>query len=624
MKAWQLAAGLLTHLLALSPRDAHASTSNTKRWEHRKARLDESKHSEEFFRFVTRPDLDAPRWNLTVYDDANVSPGHWFLAPYEEVQQATTSDAWNAPHIYDAKGDLIWSGAYLFDGYSIFDFRVSTVGEDPMLTLLSFHEQKAVILDKEYNIFREVSLERPDPEDDRTRMNMHEFTTVEDGTKALYLTVTPMDASKEFSAAIDYDGECRAQYDGFVELDTETWEPTFVWNSYGHIGLDESFVTQDPLETRCDGGTPWDFLHFNSIDKFANGDYLLSGRRSNALYRISPKDNSIVWRLGGRKSDFDLKDGLIFSGQHSAKIYEENDAQLLISFLDNAFGPGDPQTTNDASRGLLLSLDTKAMTAELVQEFKHPHHGYAEGQGNLQWLPDGHAWISWRDRALSTEHAADGTLLMEASFKAGVRTYRSFKHHWVGRPSAPPDLRSAAVQYPDGGRATIVSMSWNGATEVEEWNVYKTNPVGGHKKLVANVPRTGFETTVWVDGYHPNIVVEALNYAGTVLSTSSVTATVPTRYQLDDVNNHVSLLRKVAGNPIVAFLVGMIVTIAAALGAYGVMKQESIRRSLRKTHVYQPVAGEGDKDGDDFDIRDTSLETLRPRGESLGESGVKH
>lgn len=619
MKAWL--AACLTRLIFWTP-NVHASTSNSRRWEHRKAHLDESKHTEEFFRFVTRPDLDAPRWNLTLYDEAGISPGFWFLAPYEEVEQATASDAWNAPHIYDGNGDLIWSGAYLFSGYSIFDFRVSQVGEEPMLTLLNFHDKKAIVLDKEYNVYKEISLEEPDPEDERTAMNMHEFTTVEDGTKALYLTVTPKKASEEFSAAIDYEGKCWAQYDGFVELDTETWEPTFLWNAYGHIGLDESFVTQDSPEERCDGGKPWDFLHFNSIDKFANGDYLLSGRRSNALYRISRKDNSIVWRLGGRKSDFDLKDGLMFSGQHSAKIYEENGKHLLISFLDNAYGPGDPQTTNDASRGLLLSLDTKAMTAELVQEFKHPQHGYAEGQGNLQWLPDGHAWISWRDKALQTEHAADGTLLMEASFKAGVRTYRSFKSYWVGRPSSPPDVRSAAVQSKDGTRSTIVSMSWNGATEVEEWNVYKTDSVGGHKKLVANVPRNGFETGVWIDGYIPNIVVEAINYAGTALGESGVAATVPTRYQLDSVDNHVSWLRRLAGNPVVTFLIGMIVTVAAVLGAYGVIKQEGIRNSLRKRYAYQSVA-EGDKDGSEFELRDTSMDSLRPREGSLGESGVK-
>jgi hypothetical protein len=115
---------------------------------------------------------------------------------------------------------------------------------------------------------------------DETGLNMHEFTTVDDGTRgehtssfvlsivliltnlaaALYLTVTPRKASKQQSAAIGYDGECYTKFDGFAEVDTKTWEITHSWNSQGHIGLDESYVTTDPLEERCTGGA-WDFLY---------------------------------------------------------------------------------------------------------------------------------------------------------------------------------------------------------------------------------------------------------------------------------------------------------------------------------------------------------------------------
>lgn len=46
--------------------------------------------------------------------------------------------------------------------------------------------------------------------------------------------------------------------------------------------------------------------HGNSIEKLPDGDYLLSGRRTYAVYKISHKDGSIVWRLGGKKSDFKI------------------------------------------------------------------------------------------------------------------------------------------------------------------------------------------------------------------------------------------------------------------------------------------------------------------------------
>ena len=308
--------------------------------------------------------------------------------------------------------------------------------------------------------------------------------------------------------------------------------------------------------------------HLNSIDKFPDGDYLLSGRRSNTIYKVSANDGSIVWRLGGHKSDFDIP--IIFSGQHAAKIYSQNDTHTLISFLDNAYGPGDPKTTHDASRGLLLSIATKTKQVEVVQEFKHPHHQYAKGQGNVQWLEEtGHAWTCWQGRALHTEHTLDGSLIMEAEFKAGVRNYRSFKFPWVGRPSDPPDVRSAAVQSPEGVISTIVAMSWNGATEVHEWNVYSTNPTGLNKTLVAQAKRSGFETTTWVEGYISHLVVEAVDIRGTTLGESEGTATVPTLDELAEAIYTPWSLTGMLRDPIVLFVLGMIASAAVCLGTWG-------------------------------------------------------
>lgn len=81
---------VLLVLAILDPSNA----ATGKRWEHRKVELDDSRHAEEFFTFATRPDLDAPRWNITIYDEAAVTPGYWFVAPYEEVEQENGSAAW--------------------------------------------------------------------------------------------------------------------------------------------------------------------------------------------------------------------------------------------------------------------------------------------------------------------------------------------------------------------------------------------------------------------------------------------------------------------------------------------------------------------------------------------------
>lgn len=78
-------------------------------------------------RYITRPDIVSPRWQVTVHDKTNIAPGYWFTAPYEKIGERKPGGAWIGPHIYDSNGDLIWSGAYLYDDRNIMDFKLSNV-----------------------------------------------------------------------------------------------------------------------------------------------------------------------------------------------------------------------------------------------------------------------------------------------------------------------------------------------------------------------------------------------------------------------------------------------------------------------------------------------------------------
>lgn len=76
----------------------------------------------------------------------------------------------------------------------------------------------------------------------------------------------------------------------------------------------------DPLDSTKRTGTfkemcqdEWEILHLNAIDKFDDGDYLLSARHMDAIYKISHKDGSIVWQLGGLKNDFEFPDPVRFA-----------------------------------------------------------------------------------------------------------------------------------------------------------------------------------------------------------------------------------------------------------------------------------------------------------------------
>ncbi len=211
---------------------------------------------------------------------------------------------------------------------------------------------------------------------------------------------------------------------------------------------------------------------------------------------------------------------------------------------------------------------------------------------------------------------------MEAQFKAGVRNYRSFKYEWVGRPSQPPDVRSAALQEIDGSISTIVSVSWNGATEVHEWNIYEANPSGMERTLIDTVPRTGFETTTWLDGYFSHVVVEAVDKAGEKLGEAVVFATVPTLEQLVDFDSDPSWLETLVQHPAIPFGIGVIVSACAVIGAWGVLvargRKEVLPRWKKDQQAYQTVSSTDMDELDDYDktvSKDPSTDEVLQRDE---------
>ena len=68
---------------------------------------------------------------------------------------------------------------------------------------------------------------------------------------------------------------------------------------------------------------------------------------------------------------------------------------------------------------------------------------------------------------------------------------------------------------------TVVYVSWNGATEVLSWRLYKSNSNGKRTEIVASARRLGFETILSYPSYASNVIAEALDANGSTLGTSS-------------------------------------------------------------------------------------------------------
>jgi hypothetical protein len=89
-------------------------------------------------------------------------------------------------------------------------------------------------------------------------------------------------------------------------------------------------------------------------------------RYTSTIYKISGVDGSIIWRLGGRLSDF--KQDFNFSSQHDAKFHSYNSTVTIISFLDNASDELDrqpPTARTSAVKMVALYEYTTPMTAKV-------------------------------------------------------------------------------------------------------------------------------------------------------------------------------------------------------------------------------------------------------------------
>lgn len=267
----------------------------------------------------------------------------------------------------------------------------------------------------------------------------------------------------------------------------------------------------------------WDYFHINSVDKDADGDYLISARDACAVHKINGTTGEIIWRLGGRKSDFELGPNVPFCFQHHARFVERNNEEEIISLFDNsAHGTenhrGHEVHTHPFSQGKVISINTATATARIVQAFQPPDGLLSKSQGSTQLLPNGNALVNWGSEGAMTEFTSDGTPIFHAYMDSGllgegVQNYRAFRYNWTGLSTEEPAI--VAEKSPSG---TAVYVSWNGDTETTAWRFYAVTDRYGSRSFLGQSQRRGFETSFFVQGHsYSRLAAEAISARGHVL-----------------------------------------------------------------------------------------------------------
>lgn len=233
-----------------------------------------------------------------------------------------------------------------------------------------------------------------------------------------------------------------------------------------------------------------DPTHGNSIALHPDGDLLVSLRHTSDVVKISRETGEIVWRLGGKQSDFKFTNDGGFSYQHDARWL--SNSRLLL--FDNG-----NKHENKFSRAVEYAMDEANMTATRVWEYRRQPDIFGQFMGNAQRLPNGNTLIGWGGpQTIASEVTADGKLIFDIEIGApGGLVYQWFKYPWRGKPSQPPVLAINTT-----GNASRLYYSWNGATDVA---AYRIEAGEAGKSAAAFTPvltetRQGFETVTPLAG----------------------------------------------------------------------------------------------------------------------------
>jgi hypothetical protein len=433
-------------------------------------------------RFVSRADLKPP--TVTVLRAAQgTAPGLVFLAPSSGPGQRGAT-------IVDDAGRLVWFHPVADKAAA--DFKVGLYKGKPVLTwwegksVAGLADGEWVVVDSSYRELARFSAAKGRDAD------LHEFAITPDDTALVTSNETvPWDLTS-------VGGSRRGLVVGGVvqELSLPSGRLIREWRSLDHVAVAETEVKSRP-------GARFDYFHVNAVDVTADGNLLISARNTWAAYKVNRQTGRILWRLGGKRSDFSFGRGARFEWQHDVREH----AHGLVSVFDNAAAPQEePQ-----SRALLLALDTKRMRVSLDHAYTHrPEPVLSHFLGNAQVLGNGDVFVGWGGSPYVTEFTRDGAIAFDARLPQGGQSYRAFRFPWVGHPIDRPAIAA---------RAGMLHASWNGATEVVSWQLLQ-GAGGAELRSGPTVPRTGFETVLTPAPQTHRAAVVALDRSGSSLGTS--------------------------------------------------------------------------------------------------------
>jgi hypothetical protein len=348
--------------------------------------------------------------------------GDYFISPFGD----TTSYA-NGPEILSPSGRVVWFKP-VPAGQEASDFRVQDYRGRKVLTWWQGTGLGGLAAGTDYiysDHFKKIATVQAG---NGYSADGHEFLITPWNTALILIYTTATANLTSIGGPAD-----QTVIDGIVqEISIRTGKVLWQWNSADHVPYSQS---KQPLPATA--STPWDWFHINAVHLTRDRNLLIDARDTWTTYKVSRPTGHIIWRLGGKASDFKIRAakgqvldsaGEIYSWQHDP----EQTGPRTYTFFDND-STGTPLLAY--SRAVTVRLSYRARTATLVASDNQPEGLSAASQGNGQTIPGGDRVVGWGALPYFSEFSPGGQLLFNAGFPAGVNTYRAYRFPWpAGHP----------------------------------------------------------------------------------------------------------------------------------------------------------------------------------------------
>jgi len=134
------------------------------------------------------------------------------------------------------------------------------------------------------------------------------------------------------------------------------------------------FDVLDPISSTYAFDSVGEWGHANTLSIDQDGNYLISFRDWNEIWKINSKDGSLIWKLG-ENGDFKLPPEFNFFGQHSIHINPRGEYMMF----DNGI-------KNKRSRVISFTLDENTKTVDVKLDIPLPENLYSEKRGSAYFI----------------------------------------------------------------------------------------------------------------------------------------------------------------------------------------------------------------------------------------------